>query len=142
MAYLTPEELKTHLYKENIETITRHDETIIMAAIDAAIGEAYGYLGAYDREKIFKAQEDERNALLLTFIKDIAVWHFICLSNAGVEIQLRQDRYERAIDWLKAVQRSDIKPNLPILENSDQEGDSKGIGEYIFGSNPKRSQHF
>ena len=142
MAYLTPEELKTHLYKENIETITRHDETIIMAAIDAAIGEAYGYLGAYDREKIFKAQEDERNALLLTFIKDIAVWHFICLSNAGVEIQLRQDRYERAIDWLKAVQRSDINPNLPILENSDQEGDSKGIGEYIFGSNPKRSQHF
>lgn len=142
MAYLTPEELKTHLYKENIETITRHDETIIMAAIDAAIGEAYGYLGAYDREKIFKAQKDERNALLLTFIKDIAVWHFICLSNAGVEIQLRQDRYERAIDWLKAVQRSDIKPNLPILENSDQEGDSKGIGEYIFGSNPKRSQHF
>lgn len=142
MAYLTPEELKTHLYKENIDTITRHDETIIMAAIDAAIGEAYGYLGAYDREKIFKAQEDERNALLLTFIKDIAVWHFICLSNAGVEIQLRQDRYERAIDWLKAVQRSDIKPNLPILENSDQEGDSKGIGEYIFGSNPKRSQHF
>ncbi len=141
MAFLTTDELGTHLYSENIETITRYDETILMAAIDAAIAEAYGYLGAYNREKIFNAHDDERNALLLTFVKDIAVWHFICLSNAGVDMQLRQNRYERAIDWLKAVQRAEIKPNLPTLEDSDGDGKPDG-GEYIFGSNPKRSQHF
>lgn len=88
---------------------------IVAAAIDAAIEEASGYLGAYDRKKIFGTEGDERNALLLIFVKDIAVWHFINLCNAGTDLQLRQDRYERAVAWLKSVQRSEIKPNLPVM---------------------------
>lgn len=142
MAFISPDELGTHLYSENIETITRDNNAILLAAIDTAIAEAYGYLGSYDREQIFSAKGDNRNALLLTFVKDIAVWHFLCLSNAGVEMQLRQDRYERAIAWLKAVQKSEIKPNLPTKDDADNDGKPDGVGEYIFGSNPKRSQHF
>ena len=138
MAFLTPEELQTHLYKENIETIAREDDAIV-----AAIEEASGYLGAYDRKKIFGTEGDERNALLLIFVKDIAVWHFINLCNAGTDLQLRQDRYERAVAWLKSVQRSEIKPNLPVMEDADGDGKpDPAAGEYIFGSNPKRSQHF
>ncbi|WP_295990509.1 phage protein Gp36 family protein [uncultured Alistipes sp.] len=142
MAFLTPEELKTHLYKENIETIAREDETLVVAAIDAAMEEAYGYLGAYDRERIFAAEGTARNPLLLIFVKDIAVWHFINLCNAGTELELRQDRYERAVAWLRSVQRSETRPNLPAV---DVDGDGKAnapAGEYIFGSNPKRSQQF
>lgn len=143
MAFLTPEELQTHLYKENIATISREDDAIVAAAIDAAIEEAWGYLGAYDRKKIFGAVGDQRNALLLIFVKDIAVWHFVNLCNAGTDLQLRQDRYERAVAWLKSVQRSDTKPNLPVVEDADGDGKpDPAIGEYIFGSNPKRSQHF
>ena len=56
MAFITPKELETHLYKENIEAISREDETILTAAIDAALQEAYGYLGAYDRKKISRPQ--------------------------------------------------------------------------------------
>lgn len=143
MAFLTPEELYTHLYKEEVNTISRHDDTIPLAAIDTAIAEAYGYLGAYDREKIFATEGTERNALLLTFVKDIAVWHFCCLCNAGVDLALRQSRYENAIDYLRAVQRSEIKPNLPTLEDADSDGTpDTPAGEYLSGSNPKRSQHF
>ena len=143
MAFLTPEELQTHLYKENIETISREDDAIVAAAIDAAIEEASGYLGAYDRKEIFGAVGDQRNALLLIFVKDIAVWHFVNLCNAGTDLQLRQDRYERAVAWLKSVQRSETKPNLPVVEDADGDGKpDPAVGEYIFGSNPKRSQHF
>ena len=91
----------------------------------------------------FGAVGDERNALLLIFVKDIAVWHFVNLCNAGTDLQLRQDRYERAVAWLKSVQRSDTKPNLPVVEDADGDGKpDPAVGEYIFGSNPKRSQHF
>lgn len=143
MAFLTPEELKTHLYRESVETIARDDETIVVAAIDAAIQEAYGYLGAYDREKIFSAEGAARNALLLIFVKDIAVWHFVNLCNAGTDLELRQDRYDRAIGWLKSVQRSETKPNLPVPDDADGDGTSdRPVGEYIFGSNPKRTQQY
>ena len=141
MAFITPEELETHLYKENIEAISREDETLLTAAIDAALQEAYGYLGAYDRKKIFEATGRQRNALLLIFVKDIAVWHFVNLCNAGTDLQLRQDRYERAVAWIRQVQKSDVKPDLPVMDE-DGDGIPDTAGEYIYGSNPKRNQHF
>lgn len=136
--FLTTEELKTHLYSENVNIISRDDDTILTAAVDGAIAEAKGYLAAYDREEIFSTTGTRRNALLLIFVKDIAVWHFINLCNAGTEIDLRRHRYDRAIDWLKSVQRGDVSPDLPIQE--DQDGPVGGIIK--FGSNPKRNQHY
>lgn len=135
MGFLTIAELKTHLYNENVEVITRGDNTIPQAAIDAAISEARGYLTDYDTVATFAATGAARNALLLTFVKDIATWHFLVLCNAGAELQLRQDRYERAIAWLKAVQKGDVAADLP-----EKEGDPAGVIK--FGSNPKKVQHF
>ncbi len=137
--FITQEELKTHLYSENIETISREDNTILQAAIDGAVAEAKGYLGAYDREQIFKATGKERNALLLIFIKDIAVWHFIVLCNAGTDWEMREKRYDRAISWLKGVQKGDISPDLPTAIEDD--GD-KATDTIKAGSNPKKTQHF
>ena len=141
MAFITPDELRTHLYRESVCAISRDDMTVLIAAIDAAEQEAYGYLGAYDRERIFSAEGTERNALLLVLVKDIAVWHFINLCNAGTELQLRQDRYERAVAWLRQVQKGEVKPFLPIIDE-DGDGLPDGAGEYIYGSNPKRHQHY
>ena len=139
--FLTLDELRTHLYRESVSVITRDDPTILTAAIDAAVQEAYSYLGAYDRDRIFSSTGDDRNPLLLIFIKDIAVWHFINLCNAGTELQLRQARYERAVAWLHQVQKGEVKPMLPIVDE-DADGIPDRAGEYIFGSNPKRKQHF
>ena len=111
--FVTTEEIKTHLYGESIKAISGSDDTILMAAIDAAVSEARGYLAGYNRDAIFSAVGTHRNALLLVFIKDIAVWHYINLCNAGTELELRLERYKRAIDWLKGVQRGDITPDLP-----------------------------
>jgi phage gp36-like protein len=139
--FLSPQELETHLYKESIDTIDRMDEGILTAAIDAAIQEAAGYLGAYNRERIFTATDNDRNALLLLFIKDIAVWHFINLCNAGVELELREKRYERAVAWLRQVQKGEVTPSLPRADE-DKDGKPDPSTEYIYGSNPKRNQHF
>jgi phage gp36-like protein len=137
MSFLTQEELKTHLYAENIDVITREDDTLVVAAIDAATQEAKGYLGAFDKTAIFAAVADARNALLLTFVKDIAAWHLINLCNAGSDMKLRQDRYERAIAWLKDVQKGNITPDLPVVT---VEGETAAVIQ--FGGNEKRNQHF
>jgi phage gp36-like protein len=135
--FLSNSELSTHLYTENIEVITRGDTTLVTAAIDTAIQEAKGYLSAYDKDAIFGATTSERNALLLTFVKDIAAWHLVNLCNAGTDMQLRQDRYERAVAWLKGVQKGEITPDLPISISQDDE--ARIIS---WGSNEQRNQHF
>lgn len=135
--FLTEDELNTHLYGENIEVIVREDNTIVQSAIDGAIAEAKGYLSLYDTAAIFAATGSNRNALLLIFVKDIAVWHLINLSNPGIDSDLREKRYNSAVSWLKGVQRGDIQPDLPKAEVTDEKP-----AAISFGSNPKRNNHF
>lgn len=141
MSLITNEELITHLYKESIDIISGYDETVVEAAIDAAQQEMKCYLTYYDTDKIFNAQGSERNALLVTFLKDIAVWHFVNICNAGTDLELRGKRYDRAIAFLKDVQKGNIKPDLPIIDN-DNDGKSDKPAEILVRSNPKRNQHY
>jgi phage gp36-like protein len=139
MAFLEKSDLESHLYEESIDVITREDDDLVTAAIDAAIGEAKGYLGAYDTDSIFDEAGSDRNALLLVFCKDIAIWHLVVLCNAGADMALRQDRYERAIAWLKGVQKGDIAADLPKAE--DEDGEETGA-IIRYGSNDQRTNHF
>ena len=101
--FLTKEDLQSHLRNELQDLITRGDDTIIAAAIDGAVAEAKGYLGRFDTERIFRAEGAERNDLLLIFIKDIATYHLINLTSPGIHYDRREKRYDRAVEWLKAV---------------------------------------
>ena len=116
MSYLSRDEIKTHLYGEVTNEINRGSDDILDSAIAAAIEEVRGYLTAYDTDRIFlhPLPDDIRNPVVLLYAKDIAVWHYIQLSNPGVEMELRQYRYEKAIEYLKAVQSGKTNPNLPL----------------------------
>jgi phage gp36-like protein len=133
--WITKDELKTHMNVDNIDVITGKDDTLVSSAIDGAVSEAKGYLGSYNTDVIFAAAGALRNALLLIFVKDIAVWHLIKLSNYQADLEFRGKCYDRAIAWLKSVQKGDVTPDLPA-------SNSVYSAKISFGSNPKRSQHF
>lgn len=136
--FLELDELSTHAYQEVMDEISRNDDSIPLQAIQAAIEEAKGYLTAYDVDAIFSATGDNRNPVLLLYIKDIAIWHFINLANVAIEMQLRLDRYEKAIKWLEKVQSGKVNPpNFPLP--APPVGDNNFIK---WGSNPKRGSHF
>ena len=132
--FTTKDELKTHMNIDSIDVITGSDNTLVTSAIDGAISEAKGYLTAFDVATLFGATGSDRHALLLTFVKDMAVWHLMALSNYQADLELREKRYDRAIAWLKAVQKGDVVPDLPASVVAP--------GKVIYGSNPKREQHF
>lgn len=140
MAYLEINEMNTHIYEEDMDTISHGDDAAMMSAIDAAIEEVSGYLTKYDTSKIFAARGKERNPILLLFIKDIAAWHFCNICNAGVDIEMREKRYDRAIEWLKNNQNKQ-NPNLPAAP-ATAEGHCPLCSSLAFGSNRKRDNHF
>lgn len=135
--FTTKDELKTHMSVDNIDIITEGDDTIVESAIDSAVSEAKGYLNDFDISAIFAASGSNRNTLLLTFIKDIAVWHFMTLSNYQADVEFRKARYERAVAWLKAVMKGDVIPDLPRRVASDETP-----ARIIWGSNQKRGLRF
>lgn len=132
--FLSPQELSTTMYDEIVAAITREDATIAQVAIDAALGEAVGYLSEYDTVTILAKTGADRPEPLLTFVKDMAVWHLVAIANPGTEMSTRRNRYERAVEWFKAVNRGDVVPNLPRKASE--------TARFAIQSETKRVNHF
>lgn len=137
--FVQPEEIYTHLYPETIQTISGTDERLLTDAISAAISEVKGYLNAFDTEKLFSFIGDERDAMLILRIKDIAVWNYIRVANPNVDYEARERLYKYAISSLKDIQRGDFVPDFPLKK--DEGGNIENRGGIKIGSNPRRGQH-
>ena len=157
MAYLTKEDLATHIYGENIDTITRGDGSIVAKAISAGLAEAQSYLGRYIIGYLFwdgvtvpdpapswwglgiTPITDEN---LKNKVKDLAAWHLVKLANPNINLELFRTAYEDAIDWLKLVQSGKSTPFGWPYRVDDPETPYVEGGTIQWTSNPKRNNHF
>jgi phage gp36-like protein len=111
------------IHREILDSLLRkdsdsYDPQIIEICEDRAISEMRGYMDkTYDCEAIFSATGSDRNALILMFALDITIYHIFCQHNPYKMSKIRQDRYDRAVKWLKGVSRGEITidsaPKLP-----------------------------
>jgi len=128
------------IHREILDALTRDDDAIVEICEDRAIAEMRGYLSRrYDCDLIFSATETERNQLILMMAMDIAIYHVFCIHNPQKISQIRKDRYERAMEWLKQVANEDISidgaPSLP-------EEDRRAKSTFLLKSNRKRVNHY
>ena len=139
MSYITKEELTSHIYAEDMDVITRGDDQKITDAINSAVGEAKIYLSRFDLPALFAKTDDERDPILVLYIKDIAKWHFIPNSNAGIDYANALDRYEKAIAWLKVIQKpsTGVPLGWPVI--TEPEGIDQ---EFQVRSRPKRGNYY
>ena len=124
------------LHREILDALVRDDETLVEICEDRAIAEMRGYLSKrYDCDAIFSTMGEKRNQLILMMVIDIAVYHIFCIHNPQKLSQVRKDRYERAVEWMKAVASEEVSidgaPLLPEEERAKK-------AELMFKSNPKR----
>lgn len=118
------------IHKEILDSLLRqgtadYDPQIVEICEDRAVSEMRSYLNKkYDCNKIFEARGAGRHALVLIFAVDIAIYHIFCQHNPYKMSKIRQDRYDRAIEWLKGVMRGDVTidgaPPLPADELEDK----------------------
>lgn len=120
MAFLEKADLKSSIREYQLNSITDNDDTIVYMAIDAAIEEASSILTRndkkvwddgrphYDVAAIFAATGNARNALMLSNTKSIAMWHLIELCNTGIDYELAQDRYDRAVKYLRDLAAGNV----------------------------------
>lgn len=127
------------VHQDIIDSLTRGDDSILDICEDRAIEEMKSYLSArYDVEAIFSARGEERHPLVLMMALDIATYHIYSVGNPQkMNNGIRQARYERAVEWLKGVQKGTVSINgAPLLEEEAREQ------AYLLRSNPKRVVHF
>ena len=137
--FIYPEDYDASIHREILGSLTRDDAAVIKICEDRAISEMRGYLSArYDVDAIFSAQGDDRNQLVLMMAIDIAVYHLFSIHNPQKMSQIRKDRYDRAMEWLKQVATFKITiSDAPKLPEEEQIQNSP----WLMSSNPKRTNH-
>ena len=133
--FLTEEDYKVVIGDTALKAVSQISEDNRLNAELEAQEEVSGYLRPkYDCTAIFAATGDERNHLIVMYTCDIALYHLVASMPQKMGIEIRKERYERAIKWLEGVQAGKIVPDLPLL--TDEEGEPLGA-TFIYGSQHK-----
>jgi len=121
--FITLDDYDASIHREILDALLRHDSPLSDSAIieiceDRAIEEMRSYMDKfYDCDAIFSARGENRNQLVLMMALDIAIYHIFCQHNPYKISEVRKDRYNRAVEWLKAVSTGKITiadaPRLP-----------------------------
>lgn len=127
--FITTADYDASIHAEILDQLLRkdslsYDPQIVEICEDRAIAEMRSYLNKiYDCDKIFSATGSDRHSLILMFALDITIYHIFCQHNPYKMSKIRQDRYDRAIEWLKGVMNGDVTidgaPLLPEDSLSD-----------------------
>lgn len=136
MAFLLKADLYSKILQDELDEITRSDDTIVANVLSAAESEMKVYLyDSYDVDTIFAQTGDDRHQLLVQIGADIAIYFLFARSQAGINIDDRKARYDRAINWLKAAKKSENYADLPRRESTVQT-------HITYGSNTKRDNYY
>ncbi len=134
MSYINVEDYKAVIGEVALKTVTQADcETRRNAELEA-VEEISGYLRPkYDCEAIFSAEGANRNRQILMYACDIALYHMAASLPGRMGMDIRKERYERAIEWLGQVQSGIVIPDLPTVTTDYGESAAPSIR---YGSKP------
>lgn len=120
--FVTDEDYSVVVGDDALKVISRASTENRANAELEAIEEISGYLRpVYDCSAIFGSEGDSRNRLIVMHTVDIALYHMAASLPQKMGMEIRKERYERAVKWLEGVQAGKIVPDLP---RPDDSGDS------------------
>ncbi|RQO78103.1 hypothetical protein DBR40_09135 [Pedobacter sp. KBW01] len=130
MQFITPQEFTTHIFEEAIGTISQGNQSNFDEAIETAMSKAARCLGKYNTDEIFASQgaDKKKYSELITYIKDIAKYHFISVSPVQVDFEAAERKFKAATQELEKIQHSPLIKGWPLAERKTS---------ISYGSNPK-----
>ncbi|MDH8702354.1 phage gp36-like protein [Dysgonomonadaceae bacterium PH5-43] len=131
---------KARIHREILDALVREDESIIEIVEDQSIALVRSYLNnRYDCDKIFSATGSARNQLVLMMALDITVYNIFKIHNPQKMSQVTKDAFERAMIWLKEVNKGSVSiDGAPLLPEDELAGKSP----FLTKSNRKRTNHY
>ena len=134
--FINIEDYDASIHREILDALPRDDASLVEICEVRAIAEMRCYLSKrYDCDAIFSAVGDQRNQLVLMMALDIAIYHIFSIHNPQKLSQLRKDRYDRAVEWMRAVADEEVSiEGVPLLPEEERAAKAP----LMFRSNPKR----
>ena len=139
-----PEDLYSRIYQENLEEITRGDDSLAKRAIQAAVAEARMYLSRYDTDALLGTESTSPthiDAYLQQLCIHMATWYLVLLANPGIDFNSARAGYDSSINALRDIQACRMQPeDWPYRDTTNQ---SAPEGSAVSASyNNKRNNDF
>lgn len=123
MSFLLPADYGLQIRDEIRGLLTDGNDVLLDQAATAAQVEMESYLrGRYDVAAVFAATGAARNAQVVMYLVDMALYHLHSRQNPRNVPQIRQDRYEQVISWLKMARRGELSVGLPLEPATNPDG--------------------
>ncbi len=130
--FITLQDYDASIHREILDSLLRqgtaeYDPEIIEICEDRAIAEMKSYMNkVYNCDAIFSATGKDRHPLILMFVLDITIYHIFCQHNPYKISKIREERYNRAIEWLKGIMKGDITiDGAPLFPEENQEDNGR-----------------
>ena len=94
--------------------LENYSESRLRASEQMAVSQIKNYLsGRYDVAQIFSKEGEERNNHIVMLTIDCALYHLYTATIPRKMPEIRSQRYQDAIDWLKLVAEGKANADLP-----------------------------
>ena len=124
--FITDEDYRVVIGEQALKVVSQVSEKNRVNAETEAVEEIAGYLRPkYDTAAVLSASGSDRNRLVVMYACDIAIYHMSASAPQKMGMEIRKERYERAVKWLEGVQAGKIVPDLPLA--IDENGDTIGL---------------
>ena len=133
--FITDEDYKVVIGDQALKVVSQISQENRANAETEAVEEIAGYLRPkYDTGAVLRALLKQRNKLVVMYTCDIAIYHMTASTPQKMGMEIRKERYERAIKWLEGVQAGKIVPDLPLA--MDEYGEPVGM-PMVYGCQKK-----
>lgn len=137
--FLTQTDYMAQIQPEIKQAVSSNDSIWTASELQAE-EEITGYLrNRFNVAEVFNKAGEERNPRIVMLMVDIVLYHIHSRIAPRNIPEIREIRYDNAIEWLKAVNKGTIIPDLPLLEDSVNGG---SLSELKLGSNPKLNHSY
>lgn len=123
--FITDNDYEVQVRQEIMQLLDGSDErSAVRLAERMAVDQIKSYLsGRYDTATIFACEGDDRDLFLVMIAIDIALYHLWSKRAPRKIPEFRAQRYQDALDWLKAVGEGTLQTDLPQLPTDEYTGD-------------------
>ena len=129
--YITEQDY-INIGEEALKIVQQSKEENRLLAERFAMDFAAGYLrGRYDVDAAFSREGDERNMALVGCLTDIALYRMVLGLPARMSLEKYSTQYDKQVEWLEAVQASEVMLDLPTVTGPDGQEDPIRTGEGI-----------
>ncbi len=134
--FLQEEDYDVQARQEIIRLLdTSEDLHALMIAERMAIDQIKQYIsGRYDVASMFAATGNQRDHFLVMIVVDMTLYHLWSKRAPGKISEIRSQRYQDALDWVRSVGEGTIKASLPVVEEGTS-GDIRIKSKYTPNDN-------